>query len=140
MGKHPDQFFDLSSLVTWDQRQRVKALSITKAQLRVMPTTGLSLRTRYKDANKAAMEVAISRRPLDQERELREQDRKYNRVAPLAVQRIKYLLDTPDHFIHEQKAMGKEKRQKTRDEKKALFLEISVTGKEGGHQRKPKGG
>ena len=84
------------------------------------------------------MEVAISRRPLGQERELREQDRKYNRVAPLAVQRTKYLLDTPDHFIHEQKATGKDRRQKTRDEKKALFLQINVTGKEEGHQWTPK--
>ena len=94
-GKHVGHFYDLIQLVTWDQRQRVKALSITKAQLKVMPTTaGLTLRARYKDANKAAMEVAISRRPLEQEKELREQNRKYNRVAPFAVQRIKYLLDT----------------------------------------------
>ena len=95
-----------------------------------MPHTGLSLRSRYKDSNKAAMEVAISKRPLDQEKELREQDRKYNRVAPIAVQRIKYLLDSPEHFIHAQKKSGKEQRQKTRDQKKALYLEISVTGKE----------
>ena len=139
MGRHQEHFFDLASLATWDQRQRVRALSITKAQLQVMPTTSLSLRTRYKDANKAAQEVAISRRPLDQERELREQDRKYNRIAPMAAQRIKYLLDTPDHYIDEEKATGKENRQKTRDMKKALFLEISVTGFEGGHQWKPKG-
>ena len=138
MGKHQDHFFDLAALVNWDQRQRVRALSITKEQLQVMPTTGLSLRTRY-NANKAAQEMAISRRPVEQERELREQDRKYNRVAPLAAQRIKYLLDTPDHYIHEQKATGKANRQKTREVKKALFLEISVTGFEGGHQWKPKG-
>ena len=104
-----------------------------------MPHTGLSLRSRYKDSNKAAMEVAISKRPLDQEKELREQDRKYNRVAPIAVQRIKYLLDSPEHFIHAQKKSGKEQRQKTRDQKKALYLEISVTGKEDGHQWMPKG-
>ena len=139
MGKHQEEFFDLSSLVTWDQRQRVRALSINKTQLKGMPNTGISMRTRYKDANKAAVEVATSRRPTSQEQELREQDRKYNRIAPLAAQRIKYLLDTPDHFLHEQKTAGKENRQKTRELKKALFLEISVTGTEGGHRWQPKG-
>ena len=133
----------VSSVKAWnasDQRQRVKALSITTQQAKTMPLTGLSLRSRYKDANKAAMEVAISKRPLEQEQELREQDRKYNRVAPVAAQRVKYLIDSPDHFIHAQKASGKEQRQKTRDEKKApLYLEISITGKEEGHQWVPKG-
>ena len=139
MGKHQEHFFDLSSLVTWDQRQRVRALSINKTQLKGMLNTRISMRARYKDANKAAMDLAISRRPHSQEQELREQDKKYNRVAPLAAQRIKYLLETPDHFIHEQKTAGKENRQKTRELKKALFMEISVAGTEGGHQWKPKG-
>ena len=138
-GRHHEHFYDLAGLVTWDQRQRVRALCVTKAQLLVMPNTGLSLRTRYKDANKAAQEVAISRRPLTQERELREQDRKYNRIAPLAAQRIKYLLDTADHFLREHKTTGKENRQKNREVKKALFQEILTTEVEGGHQWKQKG-
>ena len=139
MGKPQEELFDLSSLVSWDQRQRVRALSINKTQLKGMPNIGISMRARYKDANKAAMEVAISRRPNSQEQELRDQDRKYNRIAPLAAQRIKYLFVTPDHFFHEQKTAGKENRQKTRELKKALFLEISVTGTEGGHRWQPKG-
>ena len=139
MGKPQEELFDLSSLVSWDQRQRVRALSINKTQLKGMPNIGISMRARYKDANKAAMEVAISRRPNSQEQELRDQDRKYNRIAPLAAQRIKYLFVTPDHFFHEQKTAGKENRQKTRELKKALFLEISVTGTEEGHRWQPKG-
>lgn len=59
-GKHQDLFSDLSQLVTWDQRQRVRALSATKQQVKSMPTTGLSLKSRYQDANNSAMEVAIS--------------------------------------------------------------------------------
>ena len=66
-GKHQDTFFDLSQLVSWDQRQRVRALSVTTKQVKSMPSTGLSLKSRYKDANKAAMEMAISKRPTEQE-------------------------------------------------------------------------
>lgn len=50
---------------------------------------------------------------------LRAQDRKYNRVAPIAAQRIRFLIDSPGHFIHGQKATGKELRQKNREEKSA---------------------
>ena len=55
-AKHYDTFHDLANLVTWDQRQRVRALSVTQQQIKSMPTTGLSLRNRYKDANRAATE------------------------------------------------------------------------------------
>ena len=125
--------------MTWDQRQRIRALSVTQQQIKSMPVTGLSLRNRYKDANRAATEFALSKQPHEVEQELQEQDQRYKQFAPMAAERIRFLLETRDHFMHGQKASGKELRQKARDEKKGLYLEIGVTGHEGGHQWTPKG-
>ena len=138
-GHHYDHFYDLANLVTWGQRQRIRALSVTQKQISTMPATGLSLRNRYKDANRAAMEFALSKQPRDLEQEYQEQDQRYKKYAPMAAERIRYLLETQDHFLHGEKTKGKELRQKTRDEKKALYLEIGVTGHEGGHQWMAKG-
>lgn len=61
-GKHYDSFYDLAQLVSWDQRQRIR---VNQQQIRSVPNTGLSLRNRYKDANRASMEVALSLQPHD---------------------------------------------------------------------------
>ena len=110
-GKHYDQFYDLANLVTWDQRRRIRALSVTQQQVKSVPTTGLSLRNRYKDANRAAMEFALSKQPHEVEQELQEQDQRYKHFAPMAAERIRFLLETQE----------------------ALYLEIGVTDHEGGH-------
>ena len=138
-GRHHETFYDLAELVTWDQRQRIRALSVTQQQIKSMPSTGLSLRNRFKDANRAAKEFALSKKPVAIEQELQEQDQRYGQYAPLAAARIRFLLETQDHFLHGQKATGKEQRQKAREEKKHLYLEIGVTGHEGGHQWTSKG-
>ena len=109
-GHHYDQFHDLANLVTWDQRQRIRALSVTQKQISTMPATGLSLRNRYKDANRAAMEFALSKQPHDLEQEYQEQDQRYKKYAPMAAERIRYLLETQDYFLHGEKAKGKELR------------------------------
>ena len=138
-GRHHETFFDLAELVTWDQRQRIRALSVTQQQIKTMPSTGLSLRNRFKDANRAAKEFALLKKPVAIEQELQEQDQRYGQYAPMAAARIRFLLETQDHFLHGQKATGKEQRQKAREEKKHLYLEIGVTGHEGGHQWTSKG-
>ena len=73
------------------------------------------------------------------EQEFQEQDQRYKQYAPMAAERVRFLFEAQDHFMHGHKASGKELRQKARDDKKALYLEIGVTGKEGGHQWAPKG-
>ena len=113
-GRHHETFYDLAELVTWDQRQRIRALSVTQQQINTMPSTGLSLRNRFKDANRAAKEFALSKQPVAIEQELQQQDQRYGQYAPLAAARIRFLLETQDHFMHGQKATGKEQRQKAR--------------------------
>ena len=95
-GRHHETFHDLAELVTWDQRQRIRALSMTQQQINTMPGS---------------------------------------EVWPIAT----LGLETQDHFMHGQKATGKEQRQKAREAKKHLYLEIGVTGHEGGHQWTSKG-
>ena len=138
-GRHHETFYDLAELVTWDQRQRIRALSVTQQQIKTMPSTGLSLRNRFKDANRAAKEFALSKQPVAIEQELQEQDQRYGQYAPMAAARIRFLLETQDHFLHGKKATGKEQRQEAREEKKHLYLEIGVTGHERGHQWTSKG-
>lgn len=47
------------------------------------------------DAGTAAKEFALSLRPQgSKEEELREQDNKYNRIAPQAVQRVRFSVES----------------------------------------------
>ena len=82
-GRHHETFHDLAELVTWDQRQRIRALSVTQQQINTMPSTGLSLRNRFKDANRAAKEFALSKQPVAIEQELQEQDQRYGQICTL---------------------------------------------------------
>ena len=84
--------------MTWDQRQRIRALSVTQQQTNTVPSTGLSLRNRFKDANRAAKEFAISKQPVAIEQELQEQDQRYGQYAPLAAARIRFLLRAEGHW------------------------------------------
>ena len=77
----------MQNLISLDQRARIKVLAITTDQLKDTPKTEWSLRNRMADAKKAAQEVALSMQPIEQEKILQEQDKKYRRIAPLAVQR-----------------------------------------------------
>ena len=64
------------------------------------------------DAGKAAKEVALSLQPSSQEQELAQQDAKYKRIAPLAIQCIRH------HFMHAARETGKAKRAYAREFKK----------------------
>lgn len=52
---------------------------------------------------------------------LKQQDAKYKRVALLAIKRIKYILDTKEHFMHQQREKGKVLRNQTQEQKKMLY-------------------
>ena len=108
-GKHRDGFHDLQALLTPDQKQRIRVLCITPKQLRDLPKGEWTLRNRPADAGKAAKEVALSQQPASQEREPHQQDKKYQRIAPLAVQRIRHILEDRNQFMHEAREKGKEK-------------------------------
>lgn len=66
-----DTFHDLSTLITLDQRQRIKLLYMSSNQLKDMPNTEWSLRNRMHETHEL-------------EQELQDQDRGYQRVAPSA--------------------------------------------------------
>ena len=120
-GKHADIFHDLRNLITWDQKQCIKVLCISPKQLKDMPRNEWSLRNRMADAGKAAKEVALSLQPHEQEQELREQDKKYQRIAPLAIKRIKHLLADKTHYMHEAREKGKQKETSSqRTQKRSL--------------------
>lgn len=81
-----------------------------------------------------AKEMALSLRPEAEEESLKITDQRYRQVAPLAIQRIKYLMETRDHFLKQDREKGKANRQKARDQKAQLFLDIGNQVAEKGHK------
>lgn len=138
-GKHDHIFHDLASLVTHDQRQQIKALCINMQQVRQMPKGTMTLRSRFHDATKAATEVALAYQPKAEEATLKEQDNKYKKIAPLAIQRIRYLLGTKDHFMHQEREKGKTLRTQTQEQKKQAYNNLGSQAADGSHQWSAKG-
>eukprot|EP00913_Durusdinium_trenchii_P035843 g33540.t2 len=132
-GKHDHIFHDLGSLVTPEQKKQVKALSITMQQIRQMPTGHMTLKNRFHDATKAATEVALSLRPLEEETFLQQQDEKYKRIAPLAIKRVQHILDNKDHFMHQARENGKTLRLQKQESKKQAFADLAEISSEGAH-------
>ena len=138
-GQHKDSFHDIQTHVMHDQRMQIKALCINPKQLRELPKGEWTLRNRMADAAKAAREVALSHQPREQEQELALQDKKYQRIAPLAIQRVKYLLEDKSHFLHDAREQGKEKRTQAREHKRELYNSLSGQTRPDGHNWQPKG-
>ena len=138
-NKHAEVFHDLRDLITWDQKQRIRVLCINAKQLKEMPSNEWSLRNRMADAAKAAKEVALSMQPLEQEKELLEQDQRYKRIAPLAIQRIKHLLSDKQHFLHEARETGKQKRVEARTNKQNALTSLTHNAGQGSHTWVAKG-
>ena len=134
-----DRFHDLQMYVTHDQRQRIKVLCVNPKQVRDLPNKEWTLGNRMADAGKAAREVALSQQPKTLESELHQQDKKYQRVAPLATQRIRHLLEDGSHFMHAAREQGKEKRSQAKELKRAAFNGLSGQSRPGGHDWQPKG-
>lgn len=132
-NKHTEVFYDLTCLIPWDQKQRIRVLCIGAKQLKETPNNEWSLRNRMADAAKAAREVALSLQPLEQEKELKEQDKKYQRIAPQAIERIKHLLSDKQHFLHAAKETGKQKREDAREAKRVAFLQLTHNTQPGQH-------
>ena len=138
-GKHDHIFHDLASLVTADERHQIKALCLTMQQVKQMPKGALTLRSRFHDATKAATEVALAYQPKVEEAILQEQDKKYQKIAPLAVQRIRYILDTKDHFTHQARETGKTLRSQTQEQKKQAYNALTAEQAPGTHSWVTKG-
>ena len=138
-GRRAETFFDLNNLVTADQRQRIQPLSLTLKQVNEMPKGVYTVRARLRDATKAAKEVAMSLRPHHLEEELHLTDQRYQKIAPLAIKRIRYLLETKDHFLHQTREAGKTRREQTRAKKTQLFLDLGNHHTEYGHSWEKKG-
>ena len=66
-------------------------------------------------------------------------DQRYQKIAPLAIQRIKHLFEDKGHFLHEAKETGKQNRAQARAAKSQLFLEIGNHRQEQGHAWQTKG-
>ena len=138
-GRHSDTFYDLQSLVTHDQRSRIRPLLLTTQQIKDMPPGPFTLKARAKDAGKTAKEIALSLRPIREEEELRLMDQRYNKIATLAIARIKHLLETKEHYLHQSRETGKQNRQKAKERKHNLFLEIGGNQNENKHIWQTKG-
>ena len=136
-GKHQESFFDLNELITHDQRCRIRPLSLTQKQVNDMPCA-YTLKARLQDANKVAREIALSIKPVELEAELKLTDRRYVRIAHLAIKRIRHLLEEKDHFLHQARQTGKENRKKARDTKAQLLLDIGNHQGPRQHQWAPK--
>lgn len=91
------------------------------------------------DAKKAALEVAWSMQPTEEERCLKEQDNKYQRVAPLAIKRIQHLLEDKTHFLNQAREQGKDNRKKAREHKQALYNALTKSQTPNGHRWDSKG-
>ena len=78
--------------------------------------------------------MALSHRPEQEEADLRLTDQRYNKIAPLAISRIKYLLETKDHFLHQVRESGRINRQKAKEKKAQLFQDIGQQKDERAHQ------
>ena len=64
--------------------------------------------------------------PISQEQELARQDAKYKRIAPQAIQHIRYLLEDKQHFMNAARETGKIKRAEGREHKKEAYLRLSL--------------
>ena len=99
-----------------------------------MPPGPYTLKSRFKDTSKVAREIALSQRPEQKEADLRLTDQRYNKIAPLAISRIKYLVATKDHFLHQVRESGRINRQKAKEKKAQLFQDIGQQKGEHAHQ------
>ena len=133
-GKHAETFHDLQALVTHDQRSRIRPMILNQQQLKEMPPGPYTVKARMRDANKVAKEIAMSKKPESEEEGLRLTDHRYGRVALLAIQRIRHLLETKDHYLHQAKESGKKNRQEAKARKDQLFLDIGNS--QGSHKHK----
>ena len=104
-----------------------------------MPKPEWSLRHRQEDACKTAREIALGLQPTSQEEELVQQDEKYKRIAPQAIQRVRYLLEEKQHFLHAARESGKLKREEAREKKKEAYRKLSVPTHPNQHVWEPKG-
>ena len=123
-GRYTADFYDLQCLVTHDHRSRIKPLLLNQQQIKEMPPGPYTVKARAKDANKTAKEQALSIRPYKEEEELRLTDQRYNKIAPMAIARIRYLLETKEHYLNQAREAGKKNRQATQERKQQLFNEI----------------
>ena len=133
-GRRSDVFLDLNQLVTHDQRSRIRPLSLSHKQVNEMPPGPYTLKARFKDASKVAREIALPQRPEQEEADLRVTDQRYNKIAPLAIARIKHLLETKDYFLHQVRESGRINRQKAKEKKAQLFQDIGQQKGERAHQ------
>ena len=138
-NRHAEVFHLLRELITLDQKSRIKVLCITSKQLKDMPKPEWSLRHRQEDACKTAREMALGLQPTSQEEELVQQDEKYKRIAPQAIQRVRYLLEDKQHFLHAARESGKLKREETREKKKEAYRKLSVPNHPNNHVWERKG-
>lgn len=58
--RHGSTFWDLNSLVTTDERARIRSIYVSQKQLKEIPLGGWSLRSRMTDACKVAKERAYA--------------------------------------------------------------------------------
>ena len=123
-GKHHERFYDLNSLVTPAQRSRIRPLSLTRKQVNDMPPGPFTVQARMRDANKVAKEIALSLRPEELEAEMKVADKRYAKIAHLAIKRIRHLMESPDHFLHQARQKGRETRRLAQERKSKLFLDI----------------
>lgn len=88
---------------------------------------------------KLAKEIALSLQPQSQEQELQEQDKKYQRIAPLAIARVKHLLADKSHYTHEARETGKQKRHQAREHKREIYNGLTTPRSPDHHQWVSKG-
>lgn len=62
------------------------------------------------------------------------QDQKYARIAPLAAQRVRRLLEDAQRFMRKAGEAGKEKRQQARERKRTLYNDIANSNQPNGHR------
>ena len=123
-GRHTEVFYDLHCLVTHDHRSRIRPLLLTQQQIKDMPPGPYTIKARARDASKTAKEQALSIRPVKEEAELRIRDQRYNKIAPLGIDRIRFLLESKDRYLNQARETGKKNRQTAKEKKRNLFLEI----------------
>ena len=73
-------------------------------------------------------------RPVAEENELHITDQRYNRIAPLAIQRSWHLLEDKTRFLHTARETGRANRKQARDKKSQLFLDIGNQPQEQGRR------
>ena len=132
-SRHKDHFHDLQCLVTHDHRSRIRPLHLTQQQIQEMPPGPFTIKARARDANKTAKEMALAMKPVREEEELWIIDQRYYKIAAKAIERIKFLLETKDHYLNKARETGKENRQKAKEKKHQLFLAIGSNQVESKH-------